>query len=97
MVAIPDPIKFMLMFVKLINCLFSITIAFKIKKLSKYILNLLFFLAFLGWGVFIASDGILYVIAPFNEHSFLLANILRDLGCIMLAFTPLVFIIAFYV
>jgi hypothetical protein len=92
MVFVVDPIKFLMLFVKLTNAIISLIIAIKIKRLSKYVLNYLFFLAFTGWSVFIAADGILYVIAPNGEFLFYLANLLRDLGIIMIGLIPLCFV-----
>ncbi|MHA1680842.1 MAG: hypothetical protein ACTSUE_07530 [Promethearchaeota archaeon] len=92
-----DPVKFCMMFIKLTNCFLSITLSVKIKKKSKYILNYLFFLAFLGWGIFIGTDGVLFVIAPINEALYIIANLLRDLGIVLLGLTPISLIIGAYV
>jgi hypothetical protein len=92
-----EPLKMTLLFIKIPNALFSLAIAFKIKSLSKYILNYLFYLAFICWSVYISMDSVLYIIAPNGEFAFILANMMRDLGAFMLAFTPLCFIQAGFI
>nr|MDO8083816.1 hypothetical protein [Candidatus Sigynarchaeum springense] len=92
-----ESLKLTLLFIKLPNALFSLLIAFKIKGLSKYILNHLFYLAFICWSVYISLDGVLYVIAPNGKLAYILANVMRDIGVLMLAFTPLCFILASFI
>ncbi|MHA1371431.1 MAG: hypothetical protein ACTSWN_13260 [Promethearchaeota archaeon] len=92
-----DPIKLYMLFIKLMNCILSISIAFRIKKISKYSLNLMFFLAFTGWGIFIGLDGILFVIAPNSLFLYKIANILRDICLAMLGLTSLCFVLSSFV
>jgi hypothetical protein len=89
--------KMILLFIKLPNALFSLAIAFKIKGMSKYILNHLFYIAFVCWSVYIGMDGVLYIIAPNNASTYVLANMMRDLAIFMLAFIPLCFIQASFI
>ncbi|MBN2152347.1 MAG: hypothetical protein JW839_12925 [Candidatus Lokiarchaeota archaeon] len=84
-------------FIKIPNALLALVIALKIRGQSKYILNHLFYLAFICWSVNIAFDGVLYIIAPNGDFLFHAANIIRDFGIFMLAFTPLCFMLASFV
>ncbi|MBD3188720.1 hypothetical protein GF325_17970 [Candidatus Bathyarchaeota archaeon] len=92
-----DPVKFAMMFVKLFNCFLSIILANKIRKKNRYVLNQLFFIAFLGWGLFIGTDGILFVIAPLSPGLYLFANFLRDVSIICLGLTPFCLIVGGFV
>ncbi|MHA1891423.1 MAG: hypothetical protein ACTSYS_10580 [Promethearchaeota archaeon] len=83
--------------VKLINFIFSTLIAVKIRKLSKYILNFLFFVAFISWGLFILTDGILFIIAPNGKELYYTANIIRDLDVFFITVTPLCLLLASFV
>nr|MDO8110749.1 hypothetical protein [Candidatus Sigynarchaeota archaeon] len=97
MVFVYEPLKFIMLFLKIPNCLLSIILAFRIKKLSNYILNYLFFISFIGWGIFIGLDGLLYIIAPNGAFLYTLANIFRDVCMIMIALIPLCFIQAGFI
>jgi hypothetical protein len=92
-----EPLKMLLLFIKIPNALFSLLIAFKIKRMSKYILNHLFYMAFICWSVYIGTDCVLYAIAANSEFAYIIANMMRDLGVFMLAFTPLCFIQAGFI
>ena len=92
-----DPIKLAMLAVKIPSMVLSLILAFKIKKLSNYILNFLFFIAYVGWATFIGTDALLYVIAPWNEATYTLANILRDVGITMTGMIPLCFLQASFV
>ncbi|MEX2680077.1 MAG: hypothetical protein Q6373_000625 [Candidatus Sigynarchaeota archaeon] len=92
-----ESLKLTLLFIKIPNSLFTLALALKIKSQSKYILNYLFYIAFICWSVYIGLDGVLYIIAPNGEFAYTLANIMRDLGVLMLAFTPLCFILASFI
>ncbi len=92
-----ESLKMILLFIKIPNALFTLAIALKIKSQSKYILNHLFYMAFICWSVYISMDGVLYIIAPNGAFLFTLANVLRDLAVFMLAFIPLIFIQASFV
>jgi hypothetical protein len=85
--------ELMLFLMKIPNCVISLLLAFKIKRLSNYILNHLYYIAFLGWGVFIGTDGLLFIIAAQSPLLYTVANVLRDVGVIMIALIPLCFVI----
>ncbi len=87
-----ETIKLMMFFVKLPNAIFMLLLAFKIKRLSNYVLNHILFLAFAGWSVFIATDGVLFIIAALGKTEFQVANVLRDVGVLMATLIPLCFI-----
>nr|MDO8110486.1 hypothetical protein [Candidatus Sigynarchaeota archaeon] len=84
-------------YAKLVDVVISITLAMKIKRLSSYILSRLFFLAYTGWSVFIASDAVLFEIAMLSPAFFVMANILRDISIVMICLVPVCFIIGVFV
>ncbi len=92
-----EPLKMVMLFIKIPNALFSLALAFKIKSLSKYVLNYLFYIAFVCWSVYISLDGLLFIIAPNSASTLVLANMMRDLVVFMLAFIPLCFIQASFI
>lgn len=92
-----EPLRMILLAIKIPNALFSLGIAFKIKGMSRYILNQMFFLAFIGWSVYISTDALLYIVAANNAAAFSFANIMRDVGVFMLAFTPFCFLQASFI
>ncbi len=86
--------EFVLFLMKIPNCVISLILAIKIKRLSSYVLNYLYYIAFIGWSVFIGTDGLLFIIAAQSPVFFAIANVLRDVGAIMIALIPLCFVIA---
>lgn len=92
-----DPVKLAMLVVKIPSMLLSLVLAFKIKRMSGYILNTLFFIAYVGWATFIGTDALLYVIAPWNVASYTIANIMRDVGITMIGLVPLCFVQAGFV
>jgi hypothetical protein len=87
-----DTLTYSLLVIKLLIAMISFWLAIKIRRLSSYILNYLFYLAFLGWGVYISAEAILYIIAPFSAFTLAVANILLDISMIMISLIPLSFI-----
>ena len=80
-----EPVKFVMMFVKLGNCAISAALAAKIWKISPYMLNKVFSMAFSCWAVFIGTDAVLFVIAANSAILFEVANVLRAIGLLALS------------
>ncbi len=86
------PFEILLFFMKIPNCLISTFLAFKIKRLAGHLLNYLYYMAYMCWGVFIGTDSILFTIAANDSTLYTIANVLRDVSVVMIALIPLWFI-----
>ena len=92
-----EPTKLITLFIKIPCALIAMVIAFRIKKLSNYILNKLFFYAYFAWGITIGLDALLFVIAPIDPILFQIANILRDIDLLVYCITPFMLHLSSYV
>jgi hypothetical protein len=97
MALVYQPYELLLFFMKIPNFVLSLVLALKIKHRSGYILNHLYYMAFLCWSVFISTDAVLFMIAANGGFLYTLANILRDVSVVMICLIPLFFIQAGHV
>ena len=77
-----DELQLALVVPKLIQCLCWIILGILILRKSNYILNRVFFFAFLGGALFAACDAFIYAVAPNGQDWLTLANIVRDISII---------------
>lgn len=91
---VPDVAGIIIILAKVSDFFISVVLAIKIKKMSNYVLNTLFFIALIGWASYIGTDAILYEIAPIILVFFNIANLLRHVGMIGISLVPLCYILA---
>jgi hypothetical protein len=78
---------------KIINVTLFILLAFAILRQKKdYIINKMYFVAFLCWALYIGMDAILFIFIPVSQTWYFIGNRLRDIGIVgVLSFAFLVY------
>ncbi len=84
MAFIYEELQLFLVVPKLIEAATLLATAVVIRRKSNYVLNKVYFLAFLSWGLAAILDSLMYLIAPNSELFFTIANFGRDLGAVLL-------------
>lgn len=78
--------EYWLLIPKILNCFLFAILSIKILKIRKYIVNKLFFTAFILWAFYILGESIIYLTGANSEAMLHFANIFRDLQMIAIFF-----------
>lgn len=89
---IVDPVRVWLIIPKMIVAITFLYFAFKIKHQSDYLLNKMFFFAFLSWAIYNTFDSFSFTFAPASYISFIICSVLWALQKVMLnAYSGLIY------
>ncbi|QEE18058.1 hypothetical protein DSAG12_03896 [Promethearchaeum syntrophicum] len=81
---IVDPVRVWLIIPKMFVAMMFLFFAFRIKRESNYLLNKIFFFAFLSWAIFSTFDSFSFTFAPASYTSFLICSVLWAIQKVML-------------
>ena len=81
---IVDPVRIWLIIPKMIVAITFLYFAFKIKHQNDYLLNKIFFFAFLSWAIYNTFDSFSFTFAPASYTSFIICSVLWALQKVML-------------
>ncbi len=81
---IVDPVRIWLIIPKMFTAIMFLYFAFRIKRESDYLLNKIFFFAFLSWAIYSTFDSFSFTFAPASYTSFIICSVLWALQKVML-------------
>ncbi len=89
-----EELQLFLLIPKVIQGIISLITAVIVFRKSNYIVNRLFFVAFLIWGIVPFLDATMYLIAANSEADLFIANILRDIALALANLTCFTLLVA---
>lgn len=76
-----NPVEQFTLIVKIINIVFFVVLAFAILRQKRdYIVNKIYFAAFLCWVIYIGMDAVIFVFLPVSPTWYFIGNRMRDVG-----------------
>jgi hypothetical protein len=89
-----DPNQYVLSIIKLVEIIFFLIAAFKVKKQREYLINTFFSIGFLLFAFYFTFDAIINLIAALNPESFEIANILWSIQLVAVVLNAYLFFLS---